>query len=80
MKEEFVKKACKDGNTIECTTARLLKARILIKSVFVAFVVADAPTEEAPEGQKAKYIAALNQQYRSISALVLTNANARTEK
>ena len=68
MKEEFVKKACKDGNAIECTTARLLKARTRIKSVFVAFVVADAPTEEAPERQKTKYMAALKQQYRSISA------------
>ena len=48
-----------DGITIiECISASLLKARISIKSNFVTFVVAYAPTEEAPEGQKAKYMAA----------------------
>ena len=54
IKEEIVKKAGKDGITTECISARLLKARILIKSDFVTFVVVYAPTEEAPEGQKAK--------------------------
>ena len=50
IKEEIVKKAGEDGITIECMSARLLKARISIKSNFVTFVVAYAPTEEAPEG------------------------------
>ena len=55
---------------------------MLIKSNFVTFVVAYAPTEEAPEGQTAKYIAALNCTVASVPAreyvFVLTNANART--
>ena len=46
--------------TIECISVRLLKARISIKSNFVTFVVAYAPTEEAPEEQKAKCMAALS--------------------
>ena len=57
--EKIVKKAGEDGITIECISARLLKAQISIKSDFVTFVVADAPTEEAPQGRKAKYMAAL---------------------
>ena len=60
IKEETVKKAGEDGIVVECISARLLKARIRIKSNFVTFVVACSPTEEAPEGQKAKYMAALN--------------------
>ncbi|CAN0328179.1 unnamed protein product, partial [Ascophyllum nodosum] len=60
VKENIVKKAGENGITIECISARLLKARIPIKSNFVTFVVAYAPTEEAPEEQKAKYMAALN--------------------
>ena len=60
MKEEIAKKAGEDFITIECISARLLKARISILSCFVTFVVAYAPTEEAPEGQKAKYMVALN--------------------
>ena len=52
VKEEIVKNAGKDGNAIECISARLLKARILIKSSFVTFVVAYAPTEDAAEGEK----------------------------
>ena len=59
-REEIVKKVCEDGIAIECISARLLKARILIKPNFVTFVVAYAPTEGAPEGQKAKYMAAFN--------------------
>ena len=50
----MIKKVGEDGITIECISARLLKARKLIKSNFVTFVVAYAPTEEALEGQKAK--------------------------
>ena len=53
IKEEIAAKAGEDGITMECISARLLKARISIKSNFVTFVVAYAPTEEAPEGQKA---------------------------
>ena len=48
------------------------------------FVVAYAPTEEAPEGQKAKYVAALNCTVASVPAreyvFVITDANARTGK
>ena len=68
IKEEIVKKVGEDGITIECISARLLKARISIKSNFVTFVVAYAPTEEAPEGQKAKYMAALNCTVASVPA------------
>ena len=83
--ENIVKKAGKGGVTIECIRARLLKARISIKSIFVTlFVVAYAPTEEAQDGQKAKYMAALNCTVASVLAreyvFVLTDANARTGK
>ena len=84
IKEEIVKKAGEDGITIECISARLLKARISIKSNFVTFVVAYAPTEEAPEGQKAKYMAALNCTVASVSAreyvFVFTDASATPGK
>ena len=84
IKEEIVKKAGKDGIAIECVSARLLKARISIKSNFVTFVVAYTPTEEAPEGQKTKYMAALTCTVASVPAreyvFVLTDANARTGK
>ena len=64
--------------------ACLLKARISIKSNFVTFVVAYASTEEAPEGQKAKYMASLDSAVASVPAreyvFVLTDANARTGK
>ena len=84
IKEEIVKKAGEDVITIECISARLLKARILFQSNFVTFVVAYTPTEEVPEGQKAKYMAALNCTVTSVPAreyvFVLTDANARTEK
>ena len=47
-------------------------------------MVAYAPTKEAPEGQKAKYMAALNCTVASVPArayvFVLTDANARTGK
>ena len=47
-------------------------------------MVAYAPTEEAPEGWKAKYVAALNCTVASVPAreyvFVLTDANARTGK
>ena len=84
IKEEIVRKAGEDGIAIECISARLLKARILVKSNFVTFVVAYAPTEEAPEGPKAKYMAALNCTVALVPAreyvFVLTGANARTGK
>ena len=83
-KEEIVKKAGEDGITIECISVRLLKVRISMKSNFVTFVVAYASTEEALEGQKAKYMAALNCTVASVPAreyvFVLTDANARTGK
>ena len=83
--KEIIKKAGEDGITIECISAHLLKARIPIESNFVTFVVAYAPTEEAPEGQKAIYMAAaLNCTIASVPAreyvFVLTDANARTGK
>ena len=84
VKENIVKNAGEDGITVECISARRLKAQISIKSNFVTFVVAYAPTEEAPEGQKAKYMAALNCSVASVPAreyvFVLTDANARTGK
>ena len=64
IKEEIVKKAGKDG----IASARLLKARISMKPNFVTFVVAYASTEEAPKGQKAKYMAALNSTVASVPA------------
>ena len=84
IKEDIVKKAGDDGRTIGCISARLLKDRVSIKSNFVTFVVAYAPTEEAPEGQKAKYMAAINCTVASVPAreyvFVSTHANARTRK
>ena len=84
IKEEIVKKAGEDGIAIECISALLLKARISIKSNFVTFVVAYAPTEEVPEGQKTKYVEALNCTVASVAAreyvFVLTDTNARTGK
>ena len=84
IKEEIVKKAGEDGIAIECISALLLKARISIKSNFVTFVVAYAPTEEAPKGQKTKYVEALNCTVASVAAreyvFVLTDTNARTGK
>ena len=56
----------------------------MIKSNFVTVVVTYVPTEEAPEGQKAKYMAASNCTVASVPAreyvFVLTDANARTGK
>ena len=82
IKENIVKKAGEGGITIECISASLLKVRISIKSNFVTFVVAYAPTEEATEGQKAKYTAALNCTVASVPAreyvFVLTDVNAKT--
>ena len=84
IKEELVKKASENGIAIRCISARFLKARILIKSNFVTFVVAYAPTEEVPEGQKAKYMAAINSTVASLPAgeyvFVLSDANTRTRK
>ena len=61
-----------------------MKARTSIKSNFVTFVVAYAPTEGAAEGQKAKYRAALESTIVPVLAreyfFVLTAANARTGK
>ena len=66
IKEEIV--SGKDGIAIESIRARLLKARVLKKSNFVTFVVAYAPTEKAPEGQKVKYMAAVNSAVASVAA------------
>ena len=84
IEEEIVKKVGEDGITIECISARLLKAQISIELNSVTSVVAYAPTEETPEGQKAKYMAALNCTVVSVPAreyvFVLTDANARIGK
>ena len=84
IKEDIVKKAGKDGIAIKCFNARLPKAPICIKPNFVTFVVAYAPTKEGAEGQKAKYMAALNSTTPSTSAqnytFVLTDAISRTGK
>ena len=80
--EVIVKKAGKDGIAIECISACLLKDQISIKSNFVTFVVACASTEEAPEGTKGKYMAALHSTVASVSAreyvFILTDANTRS--
>ena len=52
IKEVSVEMAVEDDITIKCISARLLKARVSIKSNFVTFAIAYAPTEDAPEGQK----------------------------
>ena len=84
MEEDIVKNTGEDGIAIECINARLLMARISIESNFVAFVVAYAPIEEAPEGQKANYMAALNCTVASVPAreyvFVSAVANTRTGK
>ena len=84
IKEGIVEKAGEDGVVIKCISARLLKVRFSFKSNFVTFVVAYALTEEAPEGQKAKYMAALNCTIASVPAreyvFVLTDANTRRGK
>ena len=84
VKEEIVKNAGKDGIAIECISARLLKVRFSIQSTFVTFVIAYAPTEDATDGEKAKYMAALNSTVKPVPSrehvFVLTDANARTEK
>ena len=84
IKEDIIQKADEDEITIECISARLLKARISIRSNFVTFVVPYAPTEEAPEGQKAKYMLALNCTVASVPVreyvFVLTDATAKTGK
>ena len=83
IKEEIVKKAGEDGITIECISAHLLKARVVIKLNFVTFVVAYAPTVEVPAGQKATYMAAPNCTVASVPAreyvFVLTDANGGEE-
>ena len=68
IEEEIVKKAGKVGISIKCISERFLKARIPIKLHFVTFVVAYAPTEEAPEGQKGKYLPTLNSTVASVPA------------
>ena len=84
INEAIVKKAGKDGIAIECINARFLKARISIKSSFFTSVVAYAPTEETPEGQKAKHMAAFNNTVTSVPAreytFVFNDANAGTGK
>ncbi|CAN0455295.1 unnamed protein product, partial [Ascophyllum nodosum] len=79
IKEKIVKRLVSTAPQ-PSASARLLKARISIKSNFITTVVAYAPTKEAPEGPKAEYIAALNSTVASVPAreyvFVLTDANA----
>ena len=84
IKENTIQKAGEDGIVIECISARLLKDPISSESNFVTFVVTYASTEEAPKGQKDKYMAALNCTVASVPTreyvFVLKDVNARTEK
>ena len=80
IKEKIVKTTGEDGITIECISARLLKARISNTSSFVTFVAAYAPTEEAPKGQKAKYVAALNCTVASVPARGISLCFNRRER
>ena len=61
-----------------------MKAHNSIKSTFVTSMVAYAPTEDVEEGEKAKYVSALNRTVARVPArehaFVLTNANDRTEE
>ena len=66
MKEEIIQNTGTDGIVIGCISARLLNDRIPIKFNFVTFLVAYAPFEEAPEGQKVKHMAALNSTVASV--------------
>ena len=68
IKKEIVKRAGENGISIECISARLLKDRISITSYFFTFVAAYAPTDKAPERQKAKYMAAFNSTVASVPA------------
>ena len=74
------------GAASEITALRSVydKARISIQSTFVTFVVAYAPTEDATEREKAKYMATLNSTVKPVPSrehvFVLTDANARTGK
>ena len=55
-----------------------------IKSTFITFLVAYAPTEDATEGEKAKYMAAFNSTVKPVPSpeyvFVLADANTRTGK
>ena len=79
IKEDIVKKPGENGIAIEWISARLLKALISIKSNFVTFVVAYVQTEEAPEGQKAKYMTALNCTVASVPARYASMRGARRQ-
>ena len=72
------------SKSTECISAHLLKTRISIQPSIATFVLTYAPTEEAPEGQEAKYVAALTSTVASMPAreyiFVYTDANARTGK
>ena len=68
IKKEIVKKAGEDDITIECVSARLLKARMSIKSNSTTFVLAYAPIEKARGDQKVKYMTALNCTVESVPA------------
>ena len=67
IKEEIVKKAGEDGITIECISARLLKARISIKSTFVTFVRGSCPDRGSAGGAEGQ-IHGSSQLHRCISA------------
>ena len=84
INRNIIKKASKDGIAIECISARLLKARISVRSKLGTSVVAYASTEKALERQKTKYMAALNSTVASVPAreyvFVLTDVNVSTGK
>ena len=85
VKEEFVQKFGKDGIAIERINERLLKDRILFnQQLLFMFVVTYAPTEDAAEREKAKYLSALNSTVAPVPVrehmFVLADAEARTGK
>ena len=55
VKEEIVEKAGKDGIAIECISARLLKARISIKSTFVLSANLKSSTKKGKKLLKSVY-------------------------
>ena len=66
IKEEIVKKADKDGITIECINTRLPKASIPIKSTSF-YVCGRLPADrDRDRGGEAKYMSALNSTVASV--------------
>ena len=84
INEAITKNDGKDGIAIKCISPRLLKVPTSTVLIFVTFVVAYTPTEEAPEGKNTIYMVALNSTVPSVPArervFFLTHENVRTGK